>query len=179
MMRLKTASGTLTLGDRTLIMGILNVTPDSFSDGGLFLSPESAARRAAEMQAAGADLIDVGACSTRPWGERASEAEELKRLSAVFAAVRSAVDLPISVDTYRPAAARYALAAGAAIVNDVSGVVSPEMAEVVRGTGAGWILTHAGPAGLPTEAVPVYEGGVPADVQRFFMLLSPPPKRSG
>ena len=161
-------SGRFSLGEKTRIMGILNVTPDSFSDGGRFCTPRSAAAQAAAMERAGADLIDIGACSTRPGGEVIGETEELSRLSAVFPAVRAAVKAPLSVDTFRPAVAAYALQNGADIVNDVSGRLNPEMAEVINRFGAGWIVMHAGPPDAATADVLDYPGGVTRCVQAFF-----------
>ncbi len=168
MRKFRFVSGEFTAGEKTRLMGILNITPDSFSDGGAFFSPEAAAARAAQMEEDGADMIDVGACSTRPGGNRADEAEELGRLAAAFDSVRAAVRVPVSIDTFRPAVAAFALARGAAVVNDVSGTVNPDMAAVVKEYGAGWILMHAGPAGAATADAPDYPGGVLSHVQAFF-----------
>ena len=168
MRRFRFQSGSLVGGGKPALMGILNVTPDSFSDGGVYFTPEAAAARAAEMQLAGADLIDIGACSTRPGGALTDEAEELRRMQAAFDAVRAAVTVPVSVDTFRPAVAAFALERGADIVNDVSGTVDPELADMVRRSGAGWILMHAGPAGAATADAPDYPGGVLRHVQAFF-----------
>lgn len=115
--RLCLPRGELLLGERTLVMGILNVTPDSFSDGGLYLAPEQAVERAREMEQQGADLIDVGAESTRPGSARISEAEELARLLPVLEGLRGHISIPISVDTYKPAVAERAAAAGAELIN--------------------------------------------------------------
>ena len=131
------AGGSLPLGEKTYVMGILNVTPDSFSDGGLFTSPAAAAAKAAALEQQGADMIDIGACSTRPHGVRVSEEAELSRIRAVFDSVRAAVAVPVSVDTYRPAVADYALRRGANLINDVSGGVSPEMAALIKEYDAG------------------------------------------
>jgi dihydropteroate synthase len=109
----------LQLGVKTLIMGILNVTPDSFSDGGNFISVKSAVERAKQMVAQGADIIDIGGESTRPGAEKVTLAEELRRVIPVVKAIRAAVQLPISVDTYKAEVARQALEAGAHIINDV------------------------------------------------------------
>ena len=166
------AGGSLPLGDKIYIMGILNVTPDSFYDGGRYFDPSDAVKKAVALAAEGADILDVGAVSTRPNASRADEAEELRRLRAVLPAIRREVALPISVDTYRPAAARYCLDAGADIVNDVSGVFDPEMAETVRSYGAGWVVMHAGPPGARTADKLRYPGGVTADVQRFFNAVT-------
>ena len=168
MRRFSFAGGSLPLGTKTYVMGILNVTPDSFSDGGLYESPAQAAEKAAALAREGADIIDIGACSTRPDGVRISEAEELTRIRAVFDSVRAAISVPISVDTYRPAVAEYALRHGANIINDVSGGVSPAMAALIKQYDAGWILMHAGGAQAQTADVLTYPDGVTADVQAFF-----------
>lgn len=162
------AGGSLPLGEKTYVMGILNVTPDSFSDGGLFETPAAAAAKAAALEQQGADMIDIGACSTRPDGVRVSEEAELSRIRAVFDSVRAAVAVPVSVDTYRPAVADYALRRGANIINDVSGGVSPEMAALIKEYDAGWVLMHAGGAQARTADVLDYPNGVTADVQAFF-----------
>jgi dihydropteroate synthase len=124
-------------------MGVLNVTPDSFSDGGEFLPEEKALARALEMERAGADLIDVGAESTRPGAKPVSKEEELKRLLPVLLKLRQLLKIPISIDTTKPEVAQTALEAGAEIINDVDGLnATPEMAEVVRRFEAGLILMH-------------------------------------
>lgn len=161
------AGGSLPLGNNVYLMGILNVTPDSFSDGGSFFAPEKALARGLALAAEGADVLDVGCCSTRPGGAYASEEEELSRLKSVLPALRRETRVPISVDTFRPAVARYALDAGADLINDVSGVFSAEMAAAVRAYGAGWVLTHAG-NGAATAEVLEYPRGVTVHVQAFF-----------
>lgn len=133
----------LELGQRTLIMGILNATPDSFSDGGRFDAVEAAVERAKQMAAEGADLIDIGGESTRPGHEPVPLEEELRRIIPVIKAVREHVKLPISVDTYKAETARQALEAGAHIVNDIWGLLrEPEMAAVAAQYGCPVILTH-------------------------------------
>ena len=112
---------TLSLGQRTLIMGILNVTPDSFSDGGRYDAVDAAVRHARQMAEEGADIIDIGGESTRPGHAPVSLEEELRRVIPVVQAVREAVKLPISIDTYKSETARRALEAGAHIVNDIWG----------------------------------------------------------
>src|ERR1700729_3727596 len=106
---------TLSLGERTLIVGVLNVTPDSFSDGGRYLDPDRAFARAVELEEQGADIIDIGAESTRPGSQRVSEAEELRRLVPVLKRLRGKLNTPISVDTYKSAVAEKALEYGAAL----------------------------------------------------------------
>jgi dihydropteroate synthase len=122
--KLKLPSRTLLLGGRTLIMGVLNVTPDSFSDGGQFLGVPAALRQALDMEAAGADLIDIGAESTRPGSREISAEEELRRLLPVLEKLRGKLKIPISIDTRKSAVAEAALRAGAQIINDVSGLRS-------------------------------------------------------
>src|SRR5579884_3046284 len=113
----------LVLGDRTLIMGILNVTPDSFSDGGNYPDPDRAFARAIELEDQGADIIDIGAESTRPGSQRVPEAEELRRLIPVLKRLRGKLAAPISVDTYKAGVAERALELGAEIINDPSGLM--------------------------------------------------------
>jgi len=133
--------GTISL-DRPVVMGILNVTPDSFSDGGRFIGLDDAVRRAREMAAEGADLIDLGGESTRPGSAEVSADEEAARVVPVLRALMDALDLPLSVDTRKAAIAREALAAGAQVVNDVSGLADAGMADAVAPSGAGLVLMH-------------------------------------
>ena len=131
------------LGDRTLILGVLNVTPDSFSDGGRFLDPDRAFARALELEEQGADIIDIGAESTRPGSTRVSEAEEKRRLIPVLKRLRGKLMAPISVDTYKSGVAQNALELGAEIINDPSGLTfDPQLARVVVQHDAGLILNH-------------------------------------
>jgi len=109
-------------GGRALVMGVVNVTPDSFSDGGKFLVPERAVQHALELAAAGADLLDVGGESTRPGAKPVSEAEELERVLPVIEGIVAATQLPVSIDTAKAAVMRRAVAAGAAMINDVNGL---------------------------------------------------------
>jgi dihydropteroate synthase len=126
---------------RARVMGIVNVTPDSFSDGGRFADPPAACRHAETLVREGADLLDVGGESTRPGADPVPEAEEIRRVVPV---VREAARLgvPVSVDTSKPAVAREALEAGAAVVNDVTALADPAMAPLVAESGAGLILMH-------------------------------------
>lgn len=160
----------LPLGEKTYIMGILNITPDSFSDGGLWNEPRKAAEHARRMVEEGADIIDIGAQSTRPGHVEISAEEEIERLGSVFEAIGD-LEVPISADTYYPKAARFALKMGASIINDVSGVFNEEMAETVKEHNCGWIVMHTG--GGSADVVPVYEEGVVQSVKSFFgdMLL--------
>jgi dihydropteroate synthase len=140
----KIARRELACGGRTLLMGVLNVTPDSFSDGGRFLDPARAVERAAEMVAEGADIIDVGGESTRPGGTPVGVGEELRRVVRVVEALAGRVSVPISVDTTKAAVARAALEAGAEIVNDISGLrFDPALAEEAARARAGLVLMHS------------------------------------
>jgi dihydropteroate synthase len=135
----------LPIGERTLVMGILNVTPDSFSDGGEFFSVDDAIAHAEKMIAEGADIIDVGGESTRPGGAAiVSAAEELERVLPVITKLAKRTAIPISVDTTKASVARAALDAGAAIVNDISALrFEPEIADEVAKSGAGLVLMHS------------------------------------
>jgi dihydropteroate synthase len=131
------------LGERTLILGVLNVTPDSFSDGGKYADPDRAFARAIELEEEGADLIDIGAESTRPGSTRISEAEELRRLVPVLKRLRGKLNIPISVDTYKAAVALKALELGADVINDPSALTfDAELAGAVASVNAGLILNH-------------------------------------
>jgi len=136
---------TLLIGERTLVMGVLNVTPDSFSDGGEFLSLDSALKHAAQMIAEGADIIDVGGESTRPGGAAiVSPQEELARVLPVIEQLAKRFDVPTSVDTTKALVARAALDAGAAIVNDVSALrFDVQLADEVAKSSAGLVLMHS------------------------------------
>ena len=131
------------LGERTLIVGVLNVTPDSFSDGGKYADPDRAFARAVELEEEGADIIDIGAESTRPGSVRVSEAEELRRLVPVLKRLRNKLTVPICVDTYKSGVAEKALGLGADIINDPSGLtIDPELARAARQGDAGLIINH-------------------------------------
>jgi dihydropteroate synthase len=139
----KLKSREIQLGDRTLIAGILNVTPDSFSDGGLYLDPDRAFARALELEEEGADIIDIGAESMRPGSARISEAEEKRRLIPVLKRLREKLGVPMAVDTYKSGVAANALELGAEIINDPSGLtMDSELARVVARYDAGLILNH-------------------------------------
>jgi len=132
------------LGERTLIMGVLNTTPDSFSDGGLYLTPDAAFARGIEMARQGADWIDVGGESTRPGSHPVSAEEECARVLPVIKELRRKLpSTPISIDTTKAMVAERAIEAGAAIVNDISGLrFDPRIAEIVRNSGAPLVLMH-------------------------------------
>ena len=140
---LRTPRREIILGERTLIMGIINVTPDSFSDGGRFDSPEKAVEEGIRMAEEGADILDIGGESTRPGSDPVSPEEEMRRVIPVIRALALRTDLPLSVDTMKASVARKALAEGAEIVNDVSAMGSDEaMAKVVADAGAAVVLMH-------------------------------------
>jgi dihydropteroate synthase len=141
--RLRLASRTLLLGERTLVMGVLNVTPDSFSDGGQFFDAERAIERALAMEHAGADLLDIGGESTRPGSAGISAQEELARVLPVLQALRGRIKIPVSIDTQKSEVAEAALDAGAQIINDISGLKSdPRIAEVAARRGVPLVLMH-------------------------------------
>ena len=138
------ARRTLDYGARPLVMGILNVTPDSFSDGGQFFSLEAALARAAEMIAEGADIIDIGGESTRPGAETVPAAEEMRRVVPLIERLAPASPAPLSIDTFKATVARAALDAGAEIVNDISGGrFEPEILSVAAEARAGVVLMHS------------------------------------
>src|SRR5918999_4048610 len=132
----------LQCGARTLVMGILNVTPDSFSDGGRFFDPEMAVNRGMEMVGDGADIIDVGGESTRPGSDPVSVEDERERVVPVIKRLAAEVHVPISVDTRKHQVAEASVDAGASIVNDVTSGSDPEMFRLVRATEAGMVLMH-------------------------------------
>lgn len=140
----KLARRVLPVGERTLVMGVLNMTPDSFSDGGQFFDVEMAARRAAEMIAEGADIIDVGGESTRPGGAGVTADEELRRIIPIIERLAKSQTVPISVDTTKAVVARAALEAGAEIINDISALrFDFHIADEVAKACAGLVLMHS------------------------------------
>jgi dihydropteroate synthase len=133
----------LTLGHRTLVMGVLNVTPDSFADGGLHLDPARAVEAALAMEAAGADLLDVGGESTRPGADPLPAAEERARVEPVLRALAGRITIPISIDTYKAEVAAAALDLGAALINDISALeYDPALGRLAASSGAAVILMH-------------------------------------
>lgn len=154
------------LGKRTYIMGILNVTEDSFFDGGLYNSPQKALEHAKKMLSEGADVIDIGAQSTRPGCTVLSPDEELQIIKNYLPLLYNETNSVISVDTFYPQVAEYVLQNGAAIINDVSGIFNEDMARVVRDYNCGWIIMHTG--GGNAQTVPKYETSVTEDVISFF-----------
>jgi dihydropteroate synthase len=156
---------TLALGERPLVMGILNVTPDSFA-GDSLLDPGRAVDAGLAMEAAGADIVDIGGESTRPGAEPVDADEELRRVLPVVRALSARISIPISVDTYKGVVAREAVAAGATIVNDVSGLrYDPALSDAVAGSGAAVVLMHTRGRSRNMYGEAVYEDVV-ADVVR-------------
>jgi dihydropteroate synthase len=152
----------LALGPRTLVMGVLNVTPDSFSDGGRFYAVEAAVQQGLRLAAEGADILDVGGESTRPFAAPVPLEEELERVLPVIAALAERVCVPISIDTVKASVARRALEAGASLVNDISALrADPDMAAVVAAADVPVILMHMRGEPRTMQVAPVY-----ADVTR-------------
>jgi dihydropteroate synthase len=141
--RLRLPSRTLLLGERTLLMGVLNVTPDSFSDGGKFLNTDAAVAQALEMERAGADIIDVGGESTRPDAESISASEEMRRIIPVLERLQGKLKIPVSVDTSKSEVAEAAFFQGAEILNDVTALrADPRLAEVAAKNKLPLVLMH-------------------------------------
>ena len=154
--------------ERCLVMGIVNVTPDSFSDGGLYARPEQAIAHALDLVAQGADLLDIGGESTRPGSQPVAVDEELARVLPVVEAVVRQANVPVSVDTSKAAVARACLDAGAQIVNDVTALTGDaQMAAVVRDCGAGAILMHMQGTPQTMQIAPAY-ADVVVDIYRAF-----------
>lgn len=154
-------------GRRPLVMGILNVTPDSFSDGGWFHDHAAAVGHGLRLVAEGADILDVGGESTRPGAEPVSEAEELRRVVPVVAELVNRTRVPVSVDTMKPAVARACLEAGAQVVNDVAGFRDPEMVRVAAEQRAGVVVMHMLGTPQTMQAGPRYTDVV-REVGGFF-----------
>jgi len=162
---LQLRSGKLMLGERTLVMGVLNVTPDSFSDGGKFFDAERAVEQAMEMERRGADLLDVGGESTRPGSAGVSAQEELARVLPVLRALRGRLKIPVSIDTQKTEVAEAALDAGAQIINDISGLKSdPRIAKVAARRRVPLILMH-----MRGEPRTMQAGGFARDVMQDVM----------
>jgi dihydropteroate synthase len=159
---------TLPLGSKVLIMGILNVTPDSFSDGGRFLDPVLAVDQAQKMIAEGTDIIDIGGESTRPGASYVSEEEEITRIRPIVEALGKCTDVPLSIDTQKASVAQVALDCGASIVNDVSALQDDcRMAQVVQESGAGVVLMHRQGSSATMQEAPQYKDVV-GEVKSFL-----------
>lgn len=154
------------LGKKTYVMGILNVTDDSFFDGGKYNSPQKAMEHAKRMLSEGADIIDIGAHSTRPNHRVLTADDELDILKNYLPLIYNETKAVISVDTFYPSVANYALLNGASIINDVSGRFNEEMAQLVKEYNCGWIITHTG--GGDSSTIPEYKKDIIADVSDFF-----------
>jgi dihydropteroate synthase len=140
---LKLPKRSIELGRRTLVMGILNVTPDSFSDGGRFFSKDEAVKHALRLVSEGADIIDIGGESTRPGADPVSTQDELDRVIPIIELLKDKIEIPISIDTYKSEVAERAIKAGAEIINDISGLkFDSQLAEVAAKTGATLCLMH-------------------------------------
>ncbi len=151
-------SRALELGQRTLIMAIVNVTPDSFSDGGYFFSPDQAVAQAIELVKEGADILDIGGESTRPFSDPVSESEEMDRVIPVIETLVSRVTVPISIDTTKASVARQAVKAGATMINDVSALrLDPQMATTAARCGVPLILMHMKGTPKTMQVKPVYD----------------------
>ena len=157
----------LELGKRTHIMGVLNVTPDSFSDGGRFLDPKEAVEHGIRMAAAGADIIDIGGESTRPGAAPLSAEAEKKRVLPVISALAQRTVVPISIDTYKPQIARAALDAGAEIINDIFGLRKKGMAELAARRDVPVVIMHMKGRPRNMQLDPFYED-VMGEMHRFF-----------
>ncbi|CAN5366290.1 dihydropteroate synthase [soil metagenome] len=158
---------TLDLAERPLVMGIVNVTPDSFSDGGNHASVAAAVAHGLRLVEQGADLLDIGGESSRPGAEPVEANEEIDRVVPVVAELARQVSVPISIDTYKAVTAQHCLHAGAAIINDISALRDPEMAPLAARTGAGVILMHMQGTPATMQQSPQYENVV-AEVGEFF-----------
>ena len=154
------------LGKKTYVMGILNVTKDSFADGGKYNTPNKAKEHTKEMLLQGADIIDIGAQSTGPGSTLMSPQDELNIIKQYLPYLANEFDCVFSVDTFYPQVAEYALNNGASIINDVSGKFNEDMAELVLKYDCGWIITHTGNGDAVT--VPDYETSVTEDIIAFF-----------
>lgn len=155
------------LGKKTYVMGILNVTDDSFFDGGKYNSPQKSVEHAKRMLDEGADIIDIGAHSTRPGHKVLTPDEELEILKDYLPLIYNETGAVISVDTFYPTVAEYALKNGASIINDVSGVFNPEMAQLVKKYNCGWVLMHTG--GGDSSVIPEYKNDIITEVESFFI----------
>ncbi|HET6408938.1 MAG TPA: dihydropteroate synthase [Chthoniobacteraceae bacterium] len=162
-----TRTRSLDLSRRGMIMGVLNVTPDSFSDGGQWLDFDAAVAHGHEMLAAGADILDVGGESTRPGAQPVDENEEVRRVVPVIERLSRETDALISIDTMKPSVARAAVEAGAEIINDITGLRSEEMREIVRDTGAGAIAMHMQGEPRTMQIAPHYDD-VCTEIREFF-----------
>ncbi|MGH2877236.1 MAG: dihydropteroate synthase [Solirubrobacteraceae bacterium] len=168
LLRLRTSDGELQIGDRPLLMGIVNATPDSFSDAGLELTLDARVKLAAQLLSDGADLIDIGGESGVTNRPPVSAEEETERVVPLIERVAGELGARVSVDTYKPSVAHAAIAAGASIVNDVSGLRDPELADVCAQTGAALVLMHTIAPPKQKLVDRSLDGRIVADVERFL-----------
>ncbi len=154
---------------RTKIVGILNVTPDSFFDGGKYLKPEAAIRQGVKMANDGADYIDIGAESTRPGSEAISEEIELQRVLPVIEGLKKEIDIPLAIDTKKPGVAKAAIELGVAMINDVSGFSDPKMCELAaQSPEVDLCVMHMQKNPLSMQKNPIYPKGVINEIEDFF-----------
>jgi dihydropteroate synthase len=159
----------LTLGQRTCVMGIVNVTPDSFSDGGMFFNPQDAIDHGLELVRQGADIIDIGGESTRPYADPVDEAEELRRVIPVIEALVEKTEVPISIDTTKVQVARRALEAGAAMINDIGALtIEPELGKVAADFDVPLILMHMQGQPRTMQDQPRY-GNLLEEIRQFLL----------
>lgn len=161
-------TGKFPLGNKKYIMGIVNITPDSFSDGGRYLTKGAAVEHALSLIEDSADIIDLGAMSTKPFSQPITPKEEQNRLLPVLKELKKKTTVPISVDTVFPETVYAAICEGADIVNDVSGVFVPETAEYVKENACGYIVMHGGVKCSPSQTLCDYPMGIVNHVQMFF-----------
>lgn len=167
-MPLTVGSRTFALNQRAVLMGIVNVTPDSFSDGGLYFEPQAALQQALDLAAAGADILDIGGESTRPFSEPVPLQEELQRVIPLIQAIRRHSDIPISIDTYKAAVAQAALAAGANLINDISALrFDPLMVQVAAAANVPVVLMHMQGEPRNMQLAPHYDNLI-AEVKTFL-----------
>jgi dihydropteroate synthase len=177
--RLEWGRHTLELGRRTCVMGVVNVTPDSFSDGGRFLNPAAAVAQGLRLAVEGADIIDVGGESTRPFSEAVSAEEEIRRVVPVIAELAGRIRAPISIDTTKAAVARRALEAGAALVNDIAALrFDPGLAGVAAEFGVPVILMHMRGEPRTMQVTPRYDDLV-GEIFSFLQEAAAAAERQG
>ncbi len=164
--------------DKTLIMGILNVTPDSFSDGNLFFSPDKAVEHAKQMAKEGADIIDIGGESSRPGSDPVSEEEELRRVSLIIKKLAKETNVPISIDTYKPKVAEECIKLGASIINDINGLRDKKIIEVAAKYKAPVIIMHMKGNPKTMQENPVYKD-VMREIKEFFSQQIEKARKSG
>jgi dihydropteroate synthase len=174
----KTHNRQFDLSQKGLTMGVLNVTSDSFSDGGQFLDPASALAHARSLLEAGADVLDIGGESTRPGASPVDEAEEIRRVLPVIEALARETRVALSIDTMKPGVARAALEKGAEIVNDVTGLQNAEMRELIRSTGCGAVAMHMKGTPRDMQDAPFY-GDILEEIRGFFRQTLEACLRSG